>query len=264
MKYFVVSDVHGFYSNMIQALNDKGFDKSNPDHMLIVCGDLMDRGTEATQMQEYILQLIKLNKVVLIRGNHEDLVLDMLDNFNEYVYPCIERTHHYTNGTFDTMLQLSSKNYFDAVGVPNEFVAVCRDTPFIKEIIPKMVDFFETDNYIFVHGWIPCITDKVGLKYTFNPQWRNATPEDWEKARWLNGVARCHFNGIKENGKTIVCGHWHCSYGWAYIKQKYKEFPQKNRAGWQKSFEPYTEDGVIAIDACTIYSGIVNCIVIDD
>lgn len=264
MKYFVVADVHGFYSEMMRALNEKEFDETNPEHKLIVCGDLTDRGTEALQMQKYILHLIELNKVVLVRGNHEDLVLEMLDNFNEYIRPCIDWTHHFRNGTFDTMLQLSGETYFDAAGAPDEFVAACRETPYIKKIIPQTVDFFETKHYIFVHGWIPCNADEIEPSYSFNPQWRNATPEAWEQARWFNGVRLAHYHDIKEIGKTIVCGHWHCSYGWSHIRQKRQEFPQKNRKDWQKSFEPYTEEGVIAIDACTAYSGIVNCIVIDD
>lgn len=65
------------------------------------------------------------------------------------------------------------------------------------------------------------------------------------------------------DGKTIVCGHWHCSWGWSHIKQDRKEFPQKNQVDWKKSFEPFIDDGIIAIDACTAYSGLCNVIVIE-
>lgn len=40
-KFFVVSDVHGFYDEMIEALNKAGFDKNNKDHVFISCGDLL-------------------------------------------------------------------------------------------------------------------------------------------------------------------------------------------------------------------------------
>ena len=43
-KLFVVSDVHSFYNHLIKALNEKGFDKNNPDHWFVSCGDLLDRG----------------------------------------------------------------------------------------------------------------------------------------------------------------------------------------------------------------------------
>ena len=57
MKYFVTADSHGFFSLMHNTLLEKGFDEDNPNHKLIVCGNLMDRGKEAH----------------LVRGNHEDL-----------------------------------------------------------------------------------------------------------------------------------------------------------------------------------------------
>ena len=270
MKYFVVSDVHGYYSAMKQSLDAAGFDETSNSHMLIVCGDLMDRGYEAERMQTYILHLMERKKVILVRGNHEDLVLEMLDNFDEYA-PQINFTHHYRNGTFNTMLDLTGTGFFDAIMDRGKFVADCRNTPYIKTIIPSAIDFFETPHYVFVHGWIPCKVQLDPLArysgervYKYLPEWRNATQEDWNNARWFNGMELAHYHDVVEPDKTIVCGHWHCSWGWSHIKQKRKEFPQKNGSDWEKSFEPYKENGIIAIDGCTAYSGIVNCIVIDD
>lgn len=52
MNYFVVADVHGYYYELINALNEKGFNPEDENHKLIVCGDLMDRGPEAVQLQK--------------------------------------------------------------------------------------------------------------------------------------------------------------------------------------------------------------------
>ena len=32
MKYFVSSDIHGFFDEWQSALNEKGFDLNNPEH----------------------------------------------------------------------------------------------------------------------------------------------------------------------------------------------------------------------------------------
>ena len=48
-KLFVVSDVHSFYTQLIKVLNEKGFDKNNPEHWFVSCGDLLDRGPESQQ-----------------------------------------------------------------------------------------------------------------------------------------------------------------------------------------------------------------------
>ena len=44
VKYFVSSDIHGFYDEWMKALKDAGFDIANDNHKIIVCDDLFDRG----------------------------------------------------------------------------------------------------------------------------------------------------------------------------------------------------------------------------
>ena len=64
--------------------------------------------------------------------------------------------------------------------------------------------------------------------------------------------------GVMEKDKTIVCGHWHCSWGHCRLEGKCSEF------GKDSDFSPFYADGIIAIDGCTAYSGRVNCIVLED
>ena len=75
MRYYVVADIHGFYSELKLALNEKGFFSDALPHKLIVCGDLMDRGAEAKEVQQFIIDLMDKDQVILIRGNHEDLMI---------------------------------------------------------------------------------------------------------------------------------------------------------------------------------------------
>ena len=50
-----MADVHGFYTEMISALKEKGYFDDKSPHKLIVCGDLFDRGSEAKEMQRSIV-----------------------------------------------------------------------------------------------------------------------------------------------------------------------------------------------------------------
>ena len=61
-----------------------------------------------------------------------------------------------------------------------------------------------------------------------------------------------------ESGKTVVCGHFHTSYGHSKFERKCTEF------GEDADFSPFYAEGIIAIDGCTAHSGKVNCIVIED
>ena len=65
MKYYVVSDVHGFYTEMIDALDKKGFFKDNSPHTLVVCGDMMDRGPESIKMQEFMMHIVVVKLKIL-------------------------------------------------------------------------------------------------------------------------------------------------------------------------------------------------------
>ena len=65
-KYFVVADVHGFYTEMIEAINKEGFDIENPDHIFVSLGDLLDRGQEAEKCLDFVNSLPKDRKILII------------------------------------------------------------------------------------------------------------------------------------------------------------------------------------------------------
>lgn len=257
MKYYVTADIHGYFSELKEALIEKGFFTDTNPHKLIICGDLYDRGKEARALQDFILDLLSKDQVILIRGNHEDLALELLHNWHLKSY---NRYYHHTNGTIDTIYQLTGNS---TAITPSDWEKVGQDfmhNPYIQSIIPAMVDYYETEHYIFTHGWIPCtpINSSTYVKdYIPFESWRNANSDAWDKARWLNGMEAAHA-GVIVKGKTIVCGHWHSSFGHANYENNGGEFDNN------PDFSPYYGNGIIALDACTPFSHKVNCIVIED
>ena len=257
MRYYVTADVHGYFTELKNALTRQGFFNDQGPHKLIVCGDLFDRGMEALQLQAFILELLAQDRVILIRGNHEDLTMHLLDHWHHSSYLL---THHHTNGTIDTLCQLTGRCERDLYRDNEKTHRAFLETPYIQKLIPAMVDYFETDRYIFTHGWIPCTAISVSSKEKeYHPvsDWRNADKSAWDKARWINGMEAAH-SGITDPEKTIVCGHWHCSFGHSRYENDGGEFDQN------PNFSPYFGKGIIALDACTAVSKKVNCIVIED
>lgn len=257
MKYYVTADVHAYFTELNTALRRCGYFEDTEPHKLIICGDLYDRGTEALQLQEFLLELLSKDEVILIRGNHEDLALNLLHTWNQGSY--LQR-HHNLNGTVDTVCQLTEFSARDVFTKPKEVGGAFLQNPYIQTIIPAMVDYYETDHYIFTHGWIPCTPISIGndqREYVPIADWRNAGAAQWDKARWINGMEAA-YGGIIEAGKTIVCGHWHCSFGHSRYNHDGGEFDN------EPNFAPYYGDGIIALDACTALSGKVNCIVVED
>lgn len=250
-KFFAVSDVHSFYTPLIEALDAAGFDKDNEDHWLISCGDLFDRGDESKEVLDFVQSL---PRKILIKGNHEYLL--------EYV---CQRKFIYDmdvhNGTVKTVKDLIRSNlsndayvYLAYLSEMNDFPEHCTKVKEItEEYFKSLVPYFETEKYIFVHSSLP-VRNKNS--YTLVENWRNADPYLWEQATWGNPFVFFQEVGAVD-GKTVVFGHWHTSW-------PRHEFEQKPEFGDSADFSLYYGKHYIGIDACTVYSGKVNVLVIED
>ena len=71
---WVVSDIHGCYQRLLDELKCRHFNTF--EDLLISVGDLIDRGPDSVKS----LQLINEKWFRAVRGNHEQMALDSLDN----------------------------------------------------------------------------------------------------------------------------------------------------------------------------------------
>lgn len=71
MKTFVIGDIHGAYSALLECLKLSGFDKKKD--RLICLGDVCDRGTK---VKECIDELLTIPDCVYILGNHDAWALE--------------------------------------------------------------------------------------------------------------------------------------------------------------------------------------------
>ena len=170
MKIFAVSDIHGNASILEKALREAGFDSNNPEHLFVGCGDYFDRGNENRRVLEF---LNRLKHKVLIHGNHESMLLDALDrgwiNFCDVI-----------NYTSDTLIEFFGQENIGAGAELPRNTAVERK---LRAFLDSTVDYFETERYVFVHGWVPVNPDAPAEGW--QKRWRTASPRDWERARWL-------------------------------------------------------------------------------
>ena len=233
-KLFVVSDVHGYYSILKEALDRAGFDGHDQDHILVCCGDYFDKGSEN---QEVLKFFERLERKVLLRGNHEDMLLKLL---------CTGKMqpHHYINGTPNTLVNFFGKYCVDPVDHRVDFCGKTRVVDRLCEFIEETVDYYETEEYVFVHGWLP----ENGV----TAEGRNsATKEAWEKARWVKWIDR--YTGERPlPDKTLICGHVP-----TFCSSKYCS--PANEAGDTIVYG----NGLIAIDAGTYDSQKINVLVLE-
>lgn len=124
----------------------------------------------------------------------------------------------------------------------------------LQDVLDLCINYYETNRFIFVHSWIPSFRDP----FAYDENWRNASEEEWRRARWANPVTMYSCKVFEPN-KTIVCGHWHCSAFWhAKDPARFDEFGEK------ACFESFVTKHMIALDACTALTRKVNVIVVDD
>ena len=255
--YFCVSDVHSFYDEMIEALDNAGFDIENPNHIFISLGDLLDRGPKPKECLEFVNKLPK-NRKILIKGNHERLM-------EQCIQDKIFRSHDFHNRTIDTVLILT-----DSITCTDQNMVLTKmeHNKLWNQYINDCIDYYETGKYIFVHGWIPCTQWEEGINlygekinnYDPLPDWRVG---NWNRASWLNGMD-CWNKNIQVKDKTILCGHYHSSWGHCFIHKQGIDIPHTEdqiNENWHT--EPFVDNGIICLDACTVLSGKVNCWKID-
>lgn len=239
-RIFAVSDVHGYFSQLKKALDEAGFDPENENHLLVCCGDYFDRGTENMQVLKFFE---RLKHKVLLKGNHEDM-LEKIFQTGDF------KPHNYLNGTVQTINEFFGKYALDTENNKVDFSGQTGNLNRVCEFFDELQDYFETKNYIFTHGWLPTAENESG--FAVLDDWRNASPNEWEKARWKK------WNEMYEicdrvADKTIVCGHVPTFYASKFDKSRTPE-----------DSSVFYGEGVTVIDAGTFTSGRTNVLVIED
>lgn len=252
-KYFCSSDIHSFYDEWRIALANKQFDIDNINHKIIICGDLFDRGPQAQECLEFVKLLHNQGRLIYIQGNHEDL-LEMC--VTEVKRGSRLSRHHISNGTVSTISQLIGCSEYDIMCGVISFREISEKIdPVLSFINNVTVNYYELGNKVFVHGWVPTTIASEEDHTTCVPDdWRDGK---WFNARWENGIEMAHF-GLTVPDKTVVCGHWHTSWGHSRYHNDGDEWD-----GTTANFSPFYDEGIIAIDACTAYTHMVNVVVFD-
>ena len=279
MKYFCVSDIHSFYTPLKESLDKAGFEVGNENHLLLVLGDVFDRGDETLQVYEYLKSVP--NKI-LIRGNHEQLFIDLLDK-------PLPDSHDYSNGTVKTFCHIAGINpkkmdvnywyelkyssnatiniksmLYATWAVVVEKVRISEIAKWIKDD-SQWVNYYELDKFIFVHSFIPrdYTLSEFGYidKYYYKSNWRNAWQDDWNDAMWgcpYEVFIEGYFMPEIQKGKVLVCGHWH-SFGFREFFEG-KHYVKDDDIDFSIFYSKY----LIALDTCTALSHKVNVMIIDE
>ncbi len=190
-EYFILSDIHSHYDLLINALSKSNFDTENKNHILLIAGDVLDRGKQGNDVIRFLEPLIIKGRVLGVLGNHDEFLLDVVsDTFDitKVQWNCDK------NGFKETLkLGADPKN---KVIIKRETILMIGNNlnqkyPVFLQWLRTLPIYLEFPHYVIVHGFIDFSID----------DWRNTTKR---YAVWERGY---DYEVPEDFSKKIIFGH---------------------------------------------------------
>ena len=183
---YALSDIHG-HLDILKTVLEKI--ELSGENKLILLGDYIDRGPQSGETLRYIYELQQENgadKVIVLRGNHEEMFLEWLDTYcganagkqDRYglipYNPWLETDRGYS--TFRSLITKQQWQDFagktvkaidDALNIEAAKMVLSTGGELIKWM-KDMPYYYETEKQIFVHA---------GIDEEAGEWWRLGTPE---------------------------------------------------------------------------------------
>jgi len=172
MRY-AIGDIHGCIKTLEKLINRIVNNDKNPSFYSV--GDLIDRGPDAKAVLDFLMDLKKNYPVQIVRGNHEEMMLNALSQESE---------SWFFNGADKTLL--SFQNSLKTVEmdlqniIPQKYIRFIASFPY----------YIELDDYFIVHA---------GFNFSA------ANPFDDTKAMLWTRIEENDFHYTQ--GKKIIHGH---------------------------------------------------------
>jgi serine/threonine protein phosphatase 1 len=185
MKTFIIGDIHGRCAQLLNLLDLMPRDESTDT--LIFLGDLIDRGPDIPGCVDHVLKLCEENpeRVLCLRGNHEQMLLDFVDRTNSIWMDSATGSDQTYQQYTETLLDIRTEPDIDAV---RERLAA-RIPANHLDFFRKLPLYHEDDYALYVHA---------GLEDGKHP--RESSPEALLWTRDQHFYKNYH-------GKPCVFGH---------------------------------------------------------
>jgi serine/threonine protein phosphatase 1 len=166
-RHIVIGDIHGCKKTLEALILEL---KLTTDDLLIFLGDYVDRGPDSAGVIRFLMQLSQTYNCVFLRGNHEQMMLDSLQDAQ-----MMQSWLKY--GGAETLMSFHVESVYE---VPADIIEWLEHLPY----------YFVTHQAIYVHAGV-------------NPT--NINPlEDKEAMLWIR---KFDADPEKTDGKWIVHGH---------------------------------------------------------
>ena len=249
MKYFFISDIHGEYSKMMDALTAAGFNKNTDT--LVSLGDPFDRGYDNLKVLQF---LMSCPHRILIWGNHDARLAVLLHGTDFLSGNDIE------NGIGETLRSFTDLYHCGL----DMCLYLLKDDPGYAQMRDLLWSYFrechwavEFPNLIATHAWLPTVKREIDGKevYFLADNWRSVDKNTWYLTSWCDSLRMAYHQCVPE--KPLLIGHYHA---WRFANAfGEKRFPSPS-IKQMKDDEPINCDSwaspdgrLITIDGCAYY-----------
>jgi serine/threonine protein phosphatase 1 len=168
-RTLVVGDIHGGLKAVLQILERA---KVNTDDTLIFLGDYVDGWSQSPEVLNFLIDLSKKQKCIFIKGNHDELLLDWLENRTENINEEMWFKHG-GKATVDAYLTVSESE-------KNKHI----------QFLKKLQNFYlDPQNRLFIHAGF---TNIKGVEFEYFPKMLY-----WDRTLWE--VALCLDEKLNSN-----------------------------------------------------------------
>ena len=196
-RILVTSDIHGHLSHFKNILEKASF---CDDDLLVIVGDIIEKGPESLKTLRYIMKLCERGNVIVLIGNVDAWRLHMINDVSEQgladLYGYISWVRSCNNKNFISFYDELTQELGFITQSPED---ILKSKDQIKSHFAKELEFLvtlptilETQNYIFVHGGLhDKSTENIGDRNLY----------DFLKYDNFMSTEQCF-------SKYVVTGHW--------------------------------------------------------
>jgi serine/threonine protein phosphatase 1 len=135
---YAISDIHGCYKTL--QLLFQQLENISADNKYYLLGDYIDRGPDSRKVLDLLMKLNQKNKdVVILRGNHEQMMLDNYNNSSKENFLLWKQ-----NGCEATLLNydIPTRHGYEIGDIPIEYINFINSMPY----------FAESDEFLMAHA----------------------------------------------------------------------------------------------------------------
>ena len=196
---------------------------------------MVDRGKQSKEVLEYIYNLHKLDKAIVILGNHDQFLINFFEGDFSRVLFNMELNGH--KKTIDSLCEYEVPFTEE---LEEQRKQVQKEYPHIYNFLKSLKPFYELDKYIFVHGGIDTSLD------------------DWRQDSIRNFIwSKQHLLSPLEN-KIIVVGHVQA----VRVRTKVKDIKKLYKAS-PELFDILYGEETIHIDGSVHTTKNINVLILD-